>query len=282
MNSEKIKAFDESRNKFKPYGLTCELWSPSVMKRPDRHNEMEINFIPQGEVSYLFQGNKITVPARRFTIFWGLVPHQIINFEVDAPYYVCTLPFSLFLEWKLNPAFVDRLLKGEVLFETTEESAIYDAFLFENWLNDINTNNTVEVALLEIRARLSRMAIGKLAQKPRSKTLVHANEISHVERIAVYIAQNYFNAINASDIGGAVGLHPDYANAVFKKAFGSTLSDYITEERISHAQRKLVATNNSVTEIAFDCGFNSISRFNAAFLKISACTPREYRKQFKV
>ena len=29
----------------------------------------------------------------------------------------------------------------------------------------------------------------------------------------------------------------------------------------------------SITEIAFDCGFNSVTRFNAAFKKINNCTP---------
>lgn len=59
------------------------------------------------------------------------------------------------------------------------------------------------------------------------------------------------------------------------------MSEYIIEERISHAQRKLVATDTSITEIAFECGFNTISRFNAAFLKINSCTPREFRKRYQ-
>jgi AraC-like DNA-binding protein len=102
-----------------------------------------------------------------------------------------------------------------------------------------------------------------------------------VERIAIYIGQNYHNPIKVAEIGENVGLHPDYANALFKKAFGCTLSDYITEERISNAKRKLVATNKSITEISFECGFNSISRFNEAFRKFNNCTPREFRKTCK-
>jgi len=32
--------------------------------------------------------------------------------------------------------------------------------------------------------------------------------------------------------------------------------------------------------IAFECGFNSINRFNAAFRKINKCTPREFKKKY--
>ena len=107
---------------------------------------------------------------------------------------------------------------------------------------------------------------------------MRGGEASVVERMAIYIAQNYARPLKIADIGKAVGLHPDYANHLFKKSFKCTLSDYVMEERIARAQRDLLSSQMGITEIAFNCGFNSISRFNAAFLKICGCTPREFRK----
>lgn len=280
-NSEKTKKFNDKREEFKPYGLTCELWLPEIMRKPDRHNEIEINYSAESTVTYLIQDKKITIPAKKLAIFWGLIPHQIINFEGTKPYYVCTIPFSQFLEWKLPVSFVDRILKGEVLFETSENSSSFDEFLLNNWFDDLNTNNASEVAVLEMRSRLHRMAVSNLSKKENVHSPIQPNEISMVEQIAIYIGQNYRNPIKVAEIGEAVGLHPDYANSLFKKAFGCTLSDYITEERISNAKRKLVATTKSITEIAFDCGYNSISRFNESFLKMNGCTPRQFRKSFQ-
>ncbi|MCJ8167561.1 helix-turn-helix domain-containing protein [Pontibacter sp. E15-1] len=251
------------------------------MRKPDRHNEIEINYFSEGSITYLFQENKITIPAKRLALFWGLVPHQIVTYEGSKPYVVCTIPFSQFLEWKLPPLFVDRILKGEILLEACPESSLYDEFLLKNWIKDINNTGSEEVTLLEMHARLIRMANNVIPKQRSDHASIHTHEISQVEKIAIYIAQNYCNPIKVSDIGKAVGLHADYANAIFKKSFGSTLSEYITEERISHAQRKLVATDKSITEIAFACGFNSISRFNAAFLRINSCTPREFRKRYQ-
>lgn len=281
LNSEILNRFDEGRNEFKPYGLTCELWTPSLMRKADRHNEIEINYISEGTITYLFQDKKITIPAKRMTLFWGLISHQIVHYEGEAPYFVCTIPFSLFLEWKFPTSFVDSILKGEVLFEASEEYSVYDEFLLKNWIKDIGHSDSVELILLEMRARLSRMAKGQLAKRKNGHFSIHANEVNQVERMAVYIAQNYCNSISLSDIGEAVGLHPDYANVVFKNAFGSTLSQYIIEERVSHARRKLVTTDTSITDIAFESGFNSISRFNAAFRKVNRCTPRDFRKKYK-
>jgi AraC family transcriptional regulator, melibiose operon regulatory protein len=279
-NSEILKTFNEKRDEFKPYGLTCELWTPGLMRKPDRHNEIEINYFSEGSVTYLLQDKKITIPAKKLAIFWGLVPHQIINFEGISPYFVCTIPLSQFLEWKLPETFVDRILKGEVLFETSDIFSTFDEFLLNNWFTDLNENNSTDAAILEMRARLSRMAENSLSKSEKIHSPIQSNEVSNVERIAVYIAQNFYNPIKVSEIGEAVGLHPDYANSIFKKAFGCTLNEYIIEERISHAKRNLVATDKSITEISFECGFNSISRFNAAFRKINNCTPREFRKRY--
>ncbi|WP_277482543.1 helix-turn-helix domain-containing protein [Catalinimonas alkaloidigena] len=251
------------------------------MRKPDRHNEIEINYFTEGSITYLFKDQRITIPAKRLTLFWGLIPHQIVHHEGSSPYFVSTIPLSQFLAWKLPASFVDKVLKGELLLEASDQHSGYDEFLFKNWIKDLQSNRSAEVALLEMQARLSRMADSYLASKQHKHSPIHINEVSPVEKIASYIAQNYHKPIKVSDIGEAVGFHPDYANAIFKKAFGSTLSEYITEERISHAQRKLIVTATSITEVAFECGFNSISRFNAAFQKLNRCTPRDFRKKYQ-
>src|SRR5690606_23802448 len=183
-----FNTFDENRNEFKPYGLTCELWSPSLMKRPDRHNEIEINYFPEVGITYLFQGRKVIVPPKKLTVFWGLVPHQIIDFKHAKPYYVCTVPFSLFLEWQLAGPFVEGLLKGDIVFEESEDHSGYDEFLLKNWLNDINGNGSSEVALLEIHARISRMSTSMLSLAKNKHSSIQGSGISHVERIAIFIA----------------------------------------------------------------------------------------------
>ncbi|WP_198314216.1 cupin domain-containing protein [Alkalitalea saponilacus] len=68
-NSEKLYTFDETRKEFKPYGLTCEAWMPAMMRKADRHNEIEINFFTKGSLTYHFKGAKITIPEKSFSLF---------------------------------------------------------------------------------------------------------------------------------------------------------------------------------------------------------------------
>ena len=77
--------FDQRRRDFTPYGFTCERWTPARMPRPDRHNEIEINLLTGGALTYLVGGRKVRVPAGRLAIFWAAIPHQIIETQGLRP-----------------------------------------------------------------------------------------------------------------------------------------------------------------------------------------------------
>ena len=111
-----------------------------------------------------------------------------------------------------------------------------------------------------------------------SPAVLDQRHLSRAEQMACFIAQNYTQPLTAETIGQHVGLHPNYAMALFQQTFGTTLMRYVTQHRLSHAQRLLVTTEDSIMNIAFGSGFGSLSRFNEAFRQSFGCTPREYRR----
>lgn len=278
-NPEIIKTFNAFRADFAPYGLTCEQWHTNVMPRFDRHNEIELNYFPEGGVTYFLQNRRVTIPPRRIVLFWGLIPHRIVHFDVPSLYYVCTIPLSLFLAWGLPQTFISRIFKGEILMDGEHERyADYDRLLMENWHADLqDTTANTHTTMLEMQSRLMRMSSHVITESVTTSSML-VGETSLIEEMALYIAKNYHRSIKLADIGRAVGLHPDYANALFKKAFGHTLNAHLAIERITQAQRLLLTTTTPIVQIAYACGFNSISCFNSAFLKFNGCTPRDYRK----
>ena len=167
LDPENFKIFDSNRPEFKPYGLTVEKWTPKVMPRPDRHNEIEINLLTGGSITYLINDRKIKVASKRLAVFWALVPHQIIHFDNDAPYYVCTIPFTQFMDWQLPASFVDHVLKGDVVTDTSSNDYQYDKYLMENWIRDISTQDIkhIDVSKMGIRTRLHRLALNSMPVK---------------------------------------------------------------------------------------------------------------------
>jgi AraC family transcriptional regulator, melibiose operon regulatory protein len=258
------------------------------MRRPDHHNEIELNMLTKGYVSYLLGGRKVQLDAGSLNVFWAAIPHQILDFARGTEYFVATIPLAWFLQCKLTDRFVQPLLRGEVLGERLESRERQDVDLFTQWEKDLQQpdDEVRHVVMLEMEARLRRMiaTLPLPASAPTGKakaraTSLQGGEINKVEQIACLIAQRYTEQLTVTEIGRAVGLHPNYAMGLFKKAFGTTLLDYLMQHRISHAQRLLATTNEKIVDVAFSSGFNSISRFNETFRASCGCTPREYRSQ---
>jgi AraC-like DNA-binding protein len=160
---------------------------------------------------------------------------------------------------------------------------------FQAWLEDVNTpsEERSRICLLEIEARLRRLAITVPPAPPRERrkgavTVLGHGSLSKAEQMASFVAQHYAEPITMDTIGRAVGLHPNYAMNVFRRAFGTTLGEYVTEHRLSHAQRLLVTTQDLILNIALASGFGSLSRFNEAFRRAFHCTPREYRNEHQL
>jgi AraC-like DNA-binding protein len=278
-----LKRFDESREDLKPYGLSCELWQPNLMRRADRHNEIEINYLPNGSITYLIHDQKIKIEKGNILVFWALLPHQIVAYDDISPYYVITVPFALFSQWNMPQFFSESLFKGEVRSLKANKDMNVEIARFQEWLSGLSRSTTYlnEICALEIQAYVKRLALQVFEDRQFQKQL-NLPPINLVEQMALYIASNFVEPIKVSHIAKAVELNPDYANSIFKKTFGVSISNYLAEQRVLCAQRKLSVNSDSITSIGYESGFNSISSFNATFKRFIGITPRDYRKKIKM
>ncbi len=222
--------FDPARPDFSPYGFSCVRWTPTTMPRGDRHNEIELNLLEEGRLVYLMGGRKVVVPAGRLAAFWAGVSHQIVGFERLSEYFVLTIPLAWFLQWRLPDHFTQTILHGGTIVEPDEGRLASDRASFESWSEDlrIGSEERRQVCLLEVEARLRRLAMSVAAdgtRRPRrnSPAVLDHRHLSRAEQMASFIAQNYTQPLTAEDIGQHVGLHPNYAMALFQRTFGTTL-----------------------------------------------------------
>jgi AraC family transcriptional regulator, melibiose operon regulatory protein len=258
------------------------------MSRPDRHNEIEIYFLRSGSLTYLLGGRKVRIPAGRFSAFWAAVPHQIIEFENTTEYFVATLPLAWFIQCRLPDALVQTLLQGEVVPEVRPERANSDLEMLTHWEEDLRQpgEELRKAVLLELEARFLRLAHPSVARGAgrgaRHRPGSSRAELTKVEQMACLIAQRYTQPLTVEDVGRHVGLHPNYAMGLFKRSIGTTIVDYVTKHRVSHAQRLLATTDTKIVDVALSSGFSSTSRFNAAFRQECGCSPREYRQQHRL
>ena len=99
-------------------------------------------------------------------------------------------------------------------------------------------------------------------------------------KVKDYISNHFTEDIRLADLADLVGMSATSFSRFFKLRTSKTLSDYVVEMRLGVAARKLVDTTDSISEICYDCGFNTLSNFNRLFRKHKGCSPREFREKY--
>lgn len=94
-----------------------------------------------------------------------------------------------------------------------------------------------------------------------------------------YITTHFKENINLDDIAKASGYSACYLSSLFHKKTGYTFKEYITHSRISLAKRMLLNTDETISFICYECGFNSMTSFLRNFVEIEKMTPSDFRKK---
>lgn len=260
---------------------------PGVMPALHRHREVEVNLVVSGELMYLFGGTRVAVPAGQVAVFWAMIPHQVVWRAEGTRFYCVHLPLARFLQWQLPRELTSRLLHGEIVREQDETREARDRSLFEQWRADLEESSpdVNHVVLLELEARLRRLAWGSSASSEAIRSSDVASDggrwLESVERMAVFITEHYHERITTGDIAAAAGLHPKYATALFQERCGMTLREYLTQQRLSQAQRLLATTDGKVVDVAFGSGFGSVSQFYEVFTRYCGQSPHHFRESQK-
>lgn len=101
------------------------------------------------------------------------------------------------------------------------------------------------------------------------------------------LLDNYFLEHNAETNGlptvkyfaDKVCLSPNYFGDLIKKETGKTAQQYIVFKLIDIAKERIIGTNDSVSQIAYELGFQYPQHFSRVFKKNVGCSPNEYRMQ---
>ncbi len=96
-----------------------------------------------------------------------------------------------------------------------------------------------------------------------------------VSRITDHLADEH----SAAALAAELGMSESRFSRFFRKATGNTFTDFVNRVRISRACQLLMDTDQQITHICYEVGFNNVANFNRRFLEIKGMTPSEFRRQ---
>ncbi|SMP18628.1 AraC family transcriptional regulator [Shimia sagamensis] len=99
-----------------------------------------------------------------------------------------------------------------------------------------------------------------------------------IEAALDYLQRNFLDSPSLKEVAEVVGMSESAFSRFFKSKTGNTFSEHMTSLRLWMAGKLLLETDDAITSICFEAGFNNIANFNRTFLRKTGMTPSKYRK----
>ena len=270
-----------------PNRLQVSHEQPGVMPRPHWHAQFEVNFVLRGTVDYRMHGHAIRLQRGSIALFWGGLPHQVVDTSADPQYIAFHLPLVHFFRLRLAHAIQHRIIHGATLLSLAPDEG--DFFAFNRWSEYMRSGDEARIdhAIDELLLRLERIPLDSFSlidpagEQARAEATSAPGAFARVKSICDYITENFRHDISATDIAVYANIHPKYAMNIFRQSTGMTLNEYVNLLRLSFAQAMLINDGDAnVLSVAMESGFGSLSAFNKSFRKITGRSPSDFRRDY--
>lgn len=99
-----------------------------------------------------------------------------------------------------------------------------------------------------------------------------------IERITIYIDNNFQQDIRREELAKLVFLNEDYLSRLFKKEMGVSVSSYIKDCRLTEAKKLLLESNLPINAVAIHVGYTHFAYFTKLFKENTGLAPIEFRR----
>ena len=209
------------------------------------HSDIEILYMRSGSQSITVEGNEYIVGEGETAVVFPNIRHSYKSFCPDLSEFVPQHPVI---------SAKDMPSDAKYAFGAIDKSQ----------------SNDVRLAWIVII----------LSQIIENLTLTHKNPFPIEDmsyKIVSYIDENFTQPISLQSVAEALSISKSYVSRIFSEKIKIDFRQYINVLRAEYAAKLIRATEDSLTVISENAGFNSQSTFNRVFRSIYGMTPREFR-----
>ncbi|WP_259069269.1 AraC family transcriptional regulator [Mucilaginibacter sp. X4EP1] len=258
-----------------------------------RHKEAQITWIQRGEGTLIAGNNMHDFASGEIYLLGANLPHL---FKSSPEYFKpdngrSVKAFTLFFnpEGVLSGLFELPEMKAFKIFLQQHQQGfkIPEAYFNEvsEAMNAIKNSHGADNLMQFFNLLKSLFSINTKLEPLSTYGSIPAiteNEGIRIGNIYNFIMQNYSEAITLEDVAKAACMTPESFCRYFKKHTGHTFIAFLNEIRINEACKKLIAHKfESISTVAYKCGFKSITNFNRVFKCVIGTSPREYLDNYQ-
>ena len=252
------------------------------------HDDIEWIHILEGRMSYYVNGKRLLLKENDSLMVNARQMHYGYSFQKQDCRFSCILFHpSLFCSNQiLQKKYVTPILENCGLEYLCLPSGTEGGEEAAQSLSQIVSLKEKEEEGYEMEAIAQmQMLWGRLLQKkllfPSQDNQQIPDDLKTQKDIVSFLYQHYSEKLSLDEIAAAGHVSRSKCCRIFKHYLQQTPMDFLNAYRLKVSCNLLDATDKSITEIAFACGFNHLSYFSKTFYNSYGCTPREYRERFR-
>lgn len=271
-----VRAVNSTLSIFYDYAAACH-W----------HRDFEFLLVIEGSMEYFVNGDIISVHKGQ-AIF---VNSKRLHYGFSSQKKECI--FFVFL-------FHPKIL-GECVAPITERLDSLTGDQSRNWLllDEGQCYGAQSLAMLRRIGELCRVrsdfyeflvqsacaellsVLGTVLHPNVESKVNHVSDWSALRQMVGYIQTHYQEKVSLDEIAFAGAICKSKCCHLFRDHLGHSPIEYLTRYRLDKANLLLTSEKDSVTNIAFECGFSSASYFSETYRKMFGISPREYKERLK-
>ncbi len=245
------------------------------------HSEIEIIYVKNGSILCWIEEEPIHISENHICIVGSNVIHHL-TFD-DAPAEIVYLQIDLakiiriiYPNYTDVPLLFDDRLKKHALFsEGTLIFSLWQTILYELEMKKPYFETATMGGFIQLTAHLQReMLVADYVG------LFENPMFLKIYPIILYANEHYGEKVYLDAVCDLLHIDKYYLCKIFKKTTGLTFFQYLGRVRLQNAEKLLVTTDKSITQIALECGFSTVQYFHAAFVKARGSSPMLYRKAY--
>lgn len=250
------------------------------------HEEMELNLIIKGAGLQRIVGDHIgEVGEVELVLVGPNLPHgwfSQTSLEEDALEVTIQFSKELFSQDLLDK---DQFRSIKKLFEAAKRGISFapaTIALVKDRIIALEKRTGFD-SFLQLLSLLHDLSIARnadlLSDPSFSKEMV-SYDSRRLERAFELMNRKFGHPITLGEIAQVANMSEASFSRFIKAHTGLTFTENLTEIRLGHVARMLISTQQTISEIAYKCGFNNMANFNKLFKRRKGCTPKEFKLNF--
>ncbi len=251
------------------------------------HEFLEMLYLTKGEMKIWLNDKPYEFRQGELIIINSNETHRLESLCPESLYYVIKFTPKLLCTFQQTPKETKYILP--FLAEQSEQPRVYNRTfvdetgipaLLHDAIKEWNEKGVgYELALKADVLKTIRIVVGYLSEQGINVRMSASggNIQQMISTILEYVNENFTTA-DEKEVADRFSISYSYFSRSFKQIMNMSFKEYINYLKINEAQRLLLTTGKSISEISAELGFSSASHFINVFKKHKSCSPKQYKK----